>query len=168
MSLKDLYTDIILDHYRNPRQYGSIDGEPDVTADGSNPLCGDEVHINLSFEDGTLEELKWEGQGCAISQASASMMSTELTDMDVEEIEDLVIRFRSMMQGELTEEQVESLGDLQAIQGVTKFPIRIKCAVLAWNTLQKALAHAGEEGATVTYEEEVEEDEVPDEVPGPL
>lgn len=169
MSLEDLYTDIILDHYRNPRAFGDPDEEVQLHAEGNNPLCGDEIHLFMNFENGELTSIQWKGEGCAISQASASMMVRKVQDVqNVEDIEELINQFRRMMRKELDEEAIQELGDLQAVQGVTKFPIRIKCAVLAWNTLQEALLNRDEDSREISYEEEMDEDEVPDQIPGPL
>lgn len=167
MSLESLYTDIILDHYRSPRQFGELE-EVDLSVEGNNPLCGDELKLFLQFDGETVEKARWQGQGCAISQASTSMMADMLEGKTVEELREVALQFRSMMQDELDEEEIEELGDLQAIQGVVKFPIRIKCAVLPWNTLQEALLNRHKDVENLTYEEEMEEDEVPDQIPGQI
>ncbi len=146
MALEDLYREVILDHYRNPRNRGHLD-HPDAEADGVNPLCGDEIHIELAFTDGVVSQIAIEGQGCSISQSSASMMSEAIKGKTKEEIDDLVTRFRGMM---ALEESVDPgldpdrpgavLGDIEALQGVRKYPVRIKCASLPWNVLMEALA----------------------------
>ena len=142
--LEDLYREIILDHYKNPRNRGHLDA-PAVSAKGHNPLCGDEIEVYLLVENGIVTDVKMEGQGCSISQSSASMMSTAVKGKSIDDVRALVSRFRHMMS--LDEDGPEPdtstpLGDLEALQGVVKFPVRIKCAVLAWNTLSEALERA--------------------------
>ena len=140
--LEDLYREIILDHYRNPRNRGELQ-PPALHATGHNPLCGDEIEVYLDVEGDTVRDVKIAGQGCSISQSSASMMSAAVKGKSVDEVRAIVRRFKQMMSidepdaaGEA--EQV-ALGDIEALQGVVKFPVRIKCAVLAWNTLIEAL-----------------------------
>ena len=139
--LDDLYKDIILDHYRRPRNHGLIP-EPDLQSTGFNPFCGDQVVLTISLDgDGRISETGFEGEGCSISQASASMLTTHLGGQTIEEAEALVQTFKGVMQGdELTEEEEDALGDIVALQGVREFPIRIKCALLGWTTLQDAIA----------------------------
>ncbi|MFP5332890.1 MAG: Fe-S cluster assembly sulfur transfer protein SufU [Acidimicrobiia bacterium] len=146
MSLEDLYREVILDHYRNPRNRAGIDS-PDATADGVNPLCGDEVHVELAFDGDRVAAVSVTGQGCSISQSSASMMSEAIKGKSREEIRQLTERFKAMMDIEsdgdnhLDPDRPGSvLGDLEALQGVRKYPVRIKCANLPWTTLQEALA----------------------------
>ena len=142
--LDDLYREIILDHYRSPRNRGELD-PPAAHAVGHNPLCGDEIDVYVQVDDGVVSDVKVGGQGCSISQSSASMMSQAVKGKTVDEVRALVHRFRGMMsieeldEDELADESVK-LGDLEALQGVVKFPVRIKCATLAWNTLTDALA----------------------------
>ncbi|TPW11806.1 MAG: iscU [Acidimicrobiaceae bacterium] len=138
--LEDLYREIILDHYRTPRNRGEL-APPAAHAVGHNPLCGDEIEVYLDVADGMVNDIKVGGQGCSISQSSASMMTQAVKGKSLEEVRALVHRFRSMMSiEELDESAAEvKLGDLEALQGVVKFPVRIKCAVLAWNTLTEAL-----------------------------
>jgi nitrogen fixation NifU-like protein len=148
--LEDLYREIILDHYRTPRNRGELDTPPAVRSDGHNPLCGDEITVYLAVDgqgdDAVVSDVKISGQGCSISQSSASMMSQAVIGKDVGEVRALVRRFKSMMSIEGIEEQPGDadieLGDLEALQGVVKFPVRIKCAVLGWNTLAQALDEA--------------------------
>jgi nitrogen fixation NifU-like protein len=139
--LEDLYREIILDHYRTPRNRGEL-APPAAHAVGHNPLCGDEIEVYLDVADGMVNDIKVGGQGCSISQSSASMMTQAVKGKSLDEVRALVQRFRSMMSiEELDESAAEvKLGDLEALQGVVKFPVRIKCAVLAWNTLTEALA----------------------------
>jgi nitrogen fixation NifU-like protein len=132
----DLYRQVILDHYRRPRNRRHLD-HPDVKAEGLNPLCGDEIEVELDFDDGVVEEAAFGGRGCSISQSSASMMTEAVRGKSVEEIESLIVAFKRMvMEGQLPE---ADLGDLEALEGVSKFPVRVKCATLAWNVLQQAL-----------------------------
>ena len=144
MSLDELYREVILDHYRNPRHRGHLD-HATGHAEGQNPLCGDEVFLDLIVEDGRVTEVAVTGQGCSISQASASMMADAVAGKTIEEIEEIAGRFRSMMdidEGEagIDEDRPgEALGDLEALQGVRRFPVRIKCAALPWTTLTEAL-----------------------------
>ncbi|MEZ5224959.1 MAG: SUF system NifU family Fe-S cluster assembly protein [Ilumatobacteraceae bacterium] len=144
--LEDLYREIILDHYRSPRNRGELP-PPAAHAVGHNPLCGDEIEVYLDVQDGVVHDIKVGGQGCSISQSSASMMSQAVKGRSIAEVRALVHRFKSMMSIEELDEADSSvevkLGDLEALQGVVKFPVRIKCAVLSWNTLTEALAQAG-------------------------
>jgi len=150
--LEDLYREIILDHYRAPRNKGELE-PPAVKADGHNPLCGDEITVYLDVDtssgdgdDATVRDIKIGGQGCSISQSSASMMSAVVLGKSVGDAKALLRRFKSMMgiDGvELVEGDADAeLGDLEALQGVVKFPVRIKCAVLSWNTLANAIDDA--------------------------
>ncbi|MCI0543808.1 MAG: SUF system NifU family Fe-S cluster assembly protein [Actinobacteria bacterium] len=146
MALEDLYREVILDHYRNPRNRGHLE-HADATAQGVNPLCGDEVTIELELSDGVVTGVAMEGQGCSISQASASMMTEVVKGKTRAQIGDLVAKFRGMMSledgvdPELDPERPGSvLGDLEALQGVRQYPVRIKCASLPWNTLMEALS----------------------------
>jgi nitrogen fixation protein NifU and related proteins len=143
--LEDLYREIILDHYRTPRNRGELP-PPARMAEGHNPLCGDEIHVYLDVQGDTIVDVKISGQGCSISQSSASMMSAAVKGKDINDVLALVKRFKQMMSieeedGDTTGEIDTSikLGDLEALQGVVKFPVRIKCATLAWNTLVQAL-----------------------------
>lgn len=141
--LEDLYREIILDHYRTPRNRGELPIPPARHAEGHNPLCGDEITVFIDVEGDTVSEVKVSGQGCSISQSSASMMSAAIKGKSIAEVRALVRRFKGMMsiesdEADATDDQVE-LGDLEALQGVVKFPVRIKCATLAWNTLLDAL-----------------------------
>lgn len=149
--LEDLYREIILDHYRTPRNRGELASPPALTALGHNPLCGDEIQVFLDVTDGVVSDVKVGGQGCSISQSSASMMSQAVKGKSIAEVRALVRRFKSMMSIDETEgdelqdadaDAEVKLGDLEALQGVVKFPVRIKCATLAWNTLVQALDQA--------------------------
>ncbi len=137
--LEDLYREIILDHYKNPRNRGVL-APPAVRSEGHNPLCGDEIEVYLDVQDGVVADVKISGQGCSISQSSASMMSAAVKGKKVDDVRALVSRFRNMMSIEEGDADTSvPLGDLEALQGVVKFPVRIKCAVLAWNTLAEGL-----------------------------
>lgn len=143
--LEDLYREIILDHYRTPRNRGELP-PPARFAEGHNPLCGDEITVYLDVDGDVVNDVKVNGQGCSISQSSASMMSAAIKGKTVVEVRALVRRFKGMMsietdgdEGDGTADGEVALGDLEALQGVVKFPVRIKCATLAWNTLVEAL-----------------------------
>ncbi len=158
MSLEDIYKEVILDHYRSPRNQGTLPSPPAIKAEGFNPLCGDEITLYLQFDKDTLRDVRIQSQGCSISQASASMMSEAIKGKTVEEIENLIDRFKSMMSlreekiqhgiRDVTEEELggSGLGELEALQGVVKFPVRIKCATLAWNALAEGLSRLESEG----------------------
>ena len=154
--LDDLYREIILDHYRSPRNRGEL-APPAVRAEGHNPLCGDEIQVYLDVVDGVVNDIKITGSGCSISLSSASMMSQAVKGKKIADVKALVNRFRSMMGLDIadvdsdtdvlsieddTEVEVPEvkLGDLEALQGVVKFPVRINCATLAWITLTQAMA----------------------------
>ncbi len=145
MALEELYREVILDHYRNPRNKGRLE-HPQASAQGVNPLCGDEITIEVSFDDDKVSEVAVDSQGCSISQSSASMMTEAIKGKSREEINELVGRFRQMMSldagddpGLDPERPGAVLGDIEALQGVRQYPVRIKCASLAWNTLLEAL-----------------------------
>jgi nitrogen fixation NifU-like protein len=149
--LEDLYREIILDHYRNPRNRGELPVPPAHMVEGFNPLCGDEVVIFLDVEGDTVADIRINGQGCSISQSSASMMAAAIKGKTVDEVRALTRAFKSLMSiheasldgnedGEAVAPDPEvKLGDLEALQGVVKFPVRIKCATLSWNTLMQGL-----------------------------
>lgn len=145
MSLDELYKEVILDHYKAPRNKRGLD-DPSCAAKGNNPLCGDEVTVALRLDDGVLAEAAFEGQGCSISQASASMMTEAVSGKTSDEAQALAKEFRAMMAGESDPEE-DRLGDLVALKGVVKYPVRVKCAVLAWDTLQEALESPGGKAA---------------------
>lgn len=142
--LEELYQEVILDHSRRPRNFGVLE-KPDVLVHGDNPACGDEIHLGVRFgADGALEEIKFNGQGCAISQASASMMTMKLKGKSRAEAAEMAHTFKNLVTAEATEHS-GTLGDLQLLQGVRKFPQRVKCAMLAWRAVEQALAQtAGE------------------------
>jgi nitrogen fixation NifU-like protein len=146
--LEDLYREIILDHYRSPRNRGELPVPPAHVETGFNPLCGDEITVYLQLDGDCVTDIKLDGQGCSISQSSASMMSTAVKGKTLAEARAVIRTFKGLMSvhehrldgaaPEAPEPEV-SLGDLEALQGVVKFPVRIKCATLAWNTLIQAL-----------------------------
>lgn len=138
MSLEDLYKEVILDHYKSPRNKRDLPGA-ERSRSKNNPLCGDEITVHAHLDDGTVAEVTFEGQGCSISQASASMLTEAVKGRPVDEAQKLATHFRGMMEGTV-EPTEEEFGDLVALKGVAKYPVRIKCAVLAWDVLQDALA----------------------------
>lgn len=139
MALDDLYREVILDHYAHPRNRGRLEPS-DIAAEGANPLCGDELVLFVRVGGDRVEEVRFEGRGCSISQASASMMTEAIKGKTLGEVRALIARFKGMMHGQ---EPTEDLGDLVALQGVRKFPVRIKCATLSWITLEQGLdSHA--------------------------
>jgi nitrogen fixation NifU-like protein len=163
--LEDLYREIILDHYRSPRNRGELPSPPAQRVEGFNPLCGDEVVVYVEVHDGTVTDIRFAGQGCSISQSSASLMSSAVKGKSVTEARNLIRTFKAMMSvhearlGDSPESGAssngsaddgadaaatdpESLGELAALQGVVKFPVRIKCATLSWNTLAQGLDEA--------------------------
>jgi nitrogen fixation NifU-like protein len=146
MSLDDLYKEVILDHYKNPRNKRAVEGA-ELSFSRNNPLCGDEITIHAHLEDGRVADIAFEGQGCSISQASASMLTEAVTGKSVQDAGGMAKDFRGMMEGAVEPDE-DALGDLVALQGVAKYPVRIKCAVLAWDVLQEALGQAGDGGAT--------------------
>jgi len=162
--LEDLYREIILDHYRSPRNRGELESPPAVRVEGFNPLCGDEIVVTIDVEGDVVADIKIAGTGCSISQSSASLMSAAVKGRSVEEARELIATFKGMMSiheatlpadagpgepGAVPPEaaepeaiDVDALGELAALQGVVKFPVRIKCATLSWNTLAQGLDEA--------------------------
>ena len=152
-SLQELYRETILDHYRNPRLRGSIEG-PHLHAEGNNPSCGDEFSLDVIIEDGSITRAATQGQGCSISQASGSMMVEAIVGKTVEDVTDLTHNFKVMMSIEDGDDPIDPdrpgsiLGDLEALQGVRKFPVRIKCADLPWTTLEDLMSSYRAEART--------------------
>lgn len=156
--LEDLYREIILDHYRSPRNRGELETPPATRTEGFNPLCGDEIVVYLLLGDGegddrVIEDIRIGGQGCSISQSSASMMSSAVKGKTIGQAREIMRAFKAMMSIHETsledgeEQPIEvstelNLGDLDALRGVVKFPVRIKCATLSWNTLDQGIAEA--------------------------
>ncbi|REJ10054.1 Fe-S cluster assembly sulfur transfer protein SufU [Halobacillus trueperi] len=137
-NLDTLYRQVIMDHYKNPRNRGSIDGNP-MTVDMNNPTCGDRIQLQLLIEDGHVQEAKFDGEGCSISLSSASMMTQAIKGKPVDEALKMSELFSELMQGNDVDEGDIDLGDIEALQGVSKFPARIKCATLAWKAMEKGV-----------------------------
>jgi len=135
-ALDELYREVILEHYKSPRNQGRL-VEPDVATRGHNPLCGDDIEISLDVESDVVTDIRFQGKGCSISQASASMLTEAVKGKTTEEARELISAFKSMMRGDTV--SLSDLGDIEALQGVRKYPVRIKCALLAWTTLQEGL-----------------------------
>ena len=144
VALNSLYQQLILEHYRSPRNKAELP-EKTVEIHMANPVCGDEIRLQLRIEDNRIEEVKFVGQGCSISQAAVSMMTTKLEGRSLEEAGALASRFTEMMHGDAEAAKDRSMGDLRALAGVSKFPVRIKCALLGFDALQEALKEAGSE-----------------------
>lgn len=138
--LETLYQEIILDHYRHPRGRGHLD-DPKIQHEGANPLCGDEIVIELRVEDGRVSEVRFSGQGCSISQASASMLTEAVQGKTLDEVRALIEQVYALLKGESNPDP-ETIGDLAALSGVRNFPVRVKCASLAWHVLEDALRQA--------------------------
>ena len=141
LSLEELYKEVILDHYRTPRNKGQLDPH-DVALERNNPLCGDEIEVFLRFDGENVDGVAFEGKGCSISMASASMMTEKVQGLTVKDAGELAESIKRMMAGE-EEGDPEVLGDLVSLKGVVKYPVRIKCALLGWNTLLEALEESG-------------------------
>ena len=137
VQLDDLYRDILLDHYRHPRHSGELGERATHAADGANPLCGDELRVELTVEDGAVTDVAIDGRGCSISQASASMMTVYVDGRPVADALAAVETFQRMMVEDET--PPDEFGDIEALTGVRKFPVRVKCASLSWKTLEQAL-----------------------------
>ncbi|CAG4925101.1 MULTISPECIES: Fe-S cluster assembly sulfur transfer protein SufU [Acidithrix] len=145
--LEDLYREIILDHYKNPRNSGTLESPPALKNEGYNPLCGDEVTIYVNWDGDKIADIKMAGQGCSISRSSASLMTISVKGKSLEEARGVIKTFKSLLSladdhetVEIqTNEDLRALGELAALQGVVKFPVRIKCATLAWNTFSQIL-----------------------------
>ncbi|RME73250.1 MAG: SUF system NifU family Fe-S cluster assembly protein [Planctomycetota bacterium] len=150
MSFDDLYQEVILDHYKNPRNFGPLDN-PTESVKLFNPLCGDTITVDIRVgEDDRVEACSFHGHGCAISQASASMLTEQVRGKSREQALALIDRFKEAMRGERSFDELgDEIGEGIALQGVRKFPVRVKCATLAWNALQKALR--GESGTEEVY-----------------
>ena len=141
LSLEELYKEVILDHYRAPRNKGRLDPH-DVALERNNPLCGDEIELFLKFDGDAVQGIAFEGKGCSISQASASMMTEKIKGVSTKEAQALAESIKRMMAGE-EEGDPKELDDLVSLKGVVKYPVRIKCALLGWNTLLEALEESG-------------------------
>ena len=146
MDLRELYQEVILDHSKNPRNFGELDGATH-DAKGHNPLCGDRLNLYLLVEDGIIRDVAFEGAGCAISTASASMMSDALKGKTAAEVDALFEAFHGVVTGE-AEVDEDALGKLSVFAGVRDYPVRVKCATLAWHTLKAALQEEGDAVST--------------------
>jgi nitrogen fixation protein NifU and related proteins len=138
-NLDTLYRQVIMDHYKNPRNKGQLSGDDHLTIDMNNPTCGDRIHLQLNVIDGIVKDAKFDGEGCSISMSSASMMTQAVKGKTVEEALKLSEYFSEMIQGKDADENGLEIGDIQALQGVSKFPARIKCATLAWKAMEKGV-----------------------------
>lgn len=145
--LDDLYQDLILDHYRRKRGEGSLDN-PSVAVDQNNPLCGDEIHLELNIVDGVVTEIAHTGEGCSISQASMSMMSEALVGKSLDDALEVVEHFRMVMHGSERGDE-DRLGDAIALEGVARYPVRVKCALLGWMAAKDAIQTYRREGEEV-------------------
>jgi len=146
--LRELYQSIILDHNKKPRNFGPLDSANRVAA-GHNPLCGDKIRLYLDVEDGVVKDIRFEGSGCAISTASASLMTQAVKSKPVDEALRLFERFRDLVTSSPSEQaDVEGLGKLAVFEGVRAFPMRVKCATLAWHTLKNAIEESGQTAST--------------------
>ena len=146
--LQDLYQDIIMDHNRRPRNFGPVD-QPTHKKEGYNPLCGDQIEIELKILEGIVVDVGFTGVGCAISKSSASMMTEEIKGKELEVVESMFEQFRRMITvNDQMDLDADLLGDLEILQGVSRYPARIKCATLAWHTLHSAIE--GDEDTVTT------------------
>lgn len=144
INLDTLYRQVIMDHYKNPRNRGEIQDVSDVTINMNNPTCGDRIQLQFKIDDGKVTDVKFDGEGCSISMSSASMMTQAIKGLEVEEAIKLSHIFSEMMQGKEYDEDDLDLGDIEALSGVAKFPARIKCATLAWKAMEKGLQQESE------------------------
>jgi nitrogen fixation NifU-like protein len=149
VALDDIYKEVILDHYKNPRNKRDLPGA-ELSSTQNNPLCGDEITVFVHEDGDTIAEVTFKGAGCSISQSSASMMTEAVSGKPVADALALAADFRGMMAGEVEPDE-DGFGDLVALKGVVKYPIRIKCAVLAWDVLQEALDGAGAASGTAPH-----------------
>jgi len=141
--LSDLYQEILLEHNSKPRNFNKVDGA-NQTADGYNPLCGDQITLYLKVVDGVIDDVGFQGSGCAISRASASMMTQSIKGQSLEKVEEIFEAFHYMITEPGGEIDLDTLGDLETLSGINEFPTRIKCAVLAWHTMNAALSGESE------------------------
>lgn len=155
--LESIFRELILDHYRKPRNKGALE-DPTMSVAMRNPLCGDEIEVMITVEDDRLKAVRFVGQGCSISQASASMMTELLTEKSLDEAIELERLFLALMRGDEKAAEDRKLGDLRALQGVAKLPVRIKCALLGWNAIDEAIKalrgdSAGAMGGKLEFED---------------
>lgn len=149
MAIDEIYKEVILDHYKRPRNKRELPGAQH-TCTRNNPLCGDEIGVSAVVTDGRVAEVTFQGAGCSISQSSASMMTEAVSGRPIDEALSMASDFRGMMAGEVEPDE-ERFGDLVALKGVVQYPIRIKCAVLAWDVLQEALTTDGASAGTAAH-----------------
>lgn len=142
-SLDDLYRRVIMDHYQNPRNRGELDNEA-LTVSLNNPTCGDRIQVQMRVDNGKIKDVKFVGEGCSISMSSASMMTQAVKGATVEEALKIADIFSRLMKGEDIDEEELDLGDIESLQGVAKFPARIKCATLAWKALEQGVRESAE------------------------
>lgn len=135
--LDELYREVILDHFKNSSHSGEL-ADAQVKVTGANPLCGDEIAFDLKLKDNKIEKVRFHGHGCAISQAAASMLSHQLEGKTIVESQKLIATLKDLMQGIDPQPSID-LGDLEALAGVRKFPVRVKCAALSWNVVERGL-----------------------------
>jgi len=147
LDLKDLYQEVIIDHNRSPRNFGKLDNA-DKILEGFNPLCGDHLKLYLNMEDGRIADIHFDGSGCAISVASASLMTEAMKGKTVSEAEAIFENFHELLTGDETRVDYDKLGKLAAIAGVREYPTRVKCATLCWHTLHTALNGEGDSMVT--------------------
>jgi nitrogen fixation NifU-like protein len=138
VSLDDLYKEVILDHYQNPRNHGRLES-PDVATRGHNPLCGDEIELSLNISGDVVDDIAFAGRGCSISQASASMMTESVKGQTLEHAGELAGAFKQVMTADGSPETLGDAEELQALQGVKRYPVRVKCALLPWTALMEAV-----------------------------
>ncbi len=139
MDLDDLYQEIILEHYKKPKNQGTVEA-PNVQVEGRNPFCGDEIKLTMKVVDGLVQDVKFTGSGCAISQSSASVMTESIKGKTVEEVKALLKEFGQLVRGEEhRHDHIEDTDELSAFQGVSAYPTRVKCAMLAWNALSQGI-----------------------------
>ncbi len=136
--LEELYQQIILEHYRRPRNRGKV-APADFAGKENNPLCGDEIEVSARLDDGKIAEIRFDGHGCSISQASASIMTQKLTGKTLPEAQAFIDDFLKMMRGEKPFGDRKQMGELKALEGVLKFPVRVKCATLAWHVAETGI-----------------------------
>jgi nitrogen fixation protein NifU and related proteins len=149
VALDDIYKEVILDHYKNPRNKREMP-DAELSCSKNNPLCGDEITVFVHEDDGKVLDVSFVGQGCSISQSSASMMTEAVVGRTPGEVTDRIAGFRGMMAGEVEADE-DAFGELVALKGVVKYPVRVKCAVLAWDVLQDALGGEGVAGGSAPH-----------------
>jgi nitrogen fixation NifU-like protein len=143
-NLDQLYRQVIMDHYKNPRNRGQLDSSESVTIDMNNPTCGDRIQLQLQVENGLIKNARFTGEGCSISMSSASMMTEAIKGKTLEEALKMSRLFSDMMLGKEVHSEDLDMGDIDALQGVSKFPARIKCATLSWKAMEKGISQKGE------------------------